>query len=132
MTVRDRLGCDLADRVGDAISTEEPAPNAGAGRRHARLGQRLYRLQTGSVLGSNLDHRSRGDVGSFSAHFHDENAAFGYLEATIWPTGPVCPHCGATGRIGAIKANKEKRVRHGLRVCRDCNKQFTAKVGTVF
>lgn len=65
-------------------------------------------------------------------HFHDEDAAFAYLESTIWPEGPVCPHCGCTGRIGAIKANKAKRVRHGLRICRDCGKQFTAKVGTVF
>ena len=31
----------------------------------------------------------------FSApHFHNEEAAFAYVEAHLWPEGPVCPHCG--------------------------------------
>src|SRR3954470_17125336 len=64
--------------------------------------------------------------------FHDEEAAFAFLEDVIWPNGPVCPHCGCTGRIGKIKANIEKRVRFGLHKCGDCKKQFTVKVGTVF
>lgn len=66
------------------------------------------------------------------AHFHNEEAAFAFLEAIVWPNGPSCPHCGCTGRIGKIKANPEKRVRIGLHKCGDCGKQFTAKVGTVF
>ncbi len=65
-------------------------------------------------------------------HFHDEEAAFAFLEEAIWPNGPVCPHCGCMGRIGKIKANPEKRVRVGLHSCGDCGKQFTVKVGTVF
>src|SRR5919202_748150 len=64
--------------------------------------------------------------------FHDEAAAFEFLEAALWPNGPVCPHCGGMGRIGKIKANPEKRVRHGLHKCGDCGKQFTVKVWTVF
>src|ERR671932_1925907 len=64
--------------------------------------------------------------------FHDEAAAFEFLEAALWPNGPVCPHCGGMGRIGKIKANPEKRVRLGLHKCGDCGKQFTVKVGTVF
>ncbi|MBI3516722.1 MAG: transposase, partial [Proteobacteria bacterium] len=27
-------------------------------------------------------------------HFHDEEAAFAYVEARLWPKGPTCPHCG--------------------------------------
>ena len=65
-------------------------------------------------------------------YFHDESAAYDHLEAVLWPTGPVCPHCGCTGRISAIKPNPEKRVRFGLKKCGDCKKQFTVKVGTVF
>ena len=65
-------------------------------------------------------------------YFHDEAAAFAFLESIVWPTGPVCPHCGCMGRIGKIKANVEKRVRMGLYKCGDCKGQFTAKVGTVF
>ena len=64
--------------------------------------------------------------------FHDEAAAFAWLESTLWPEGPVCPHCGGMGRIGKIKANPDKRVRLGLHKCGDCKKQFTVKVGTVF
>lgn len=32
--------------------------------------------------------------GLSAKHFHDEAAAYSYVEARIWPEGPVCPHCG--------------------------------------
>src|SRR5687767_15006317 len=64
--------------------------------------------------------------------FHDEEAAFAFLESELWPNGPVCPHCGGVDRIIKIKANPAKRVRYGLYQCRDCNGQFTVKMGTVF
>lgn len=31
-----------------------------------------------------------------AAHFHSEEAAYAYVEARLWPNGPVCPHCGPT------------------------------------
>ena len=65
-------------------------------------------------------------------YFHNEEAAFAYLEGVIWPEGPTCPHCGATDRISSIKPNPEKRVRIGLKKCGHCKGQFTVKVGTVF
>jgi transposase-like protein len=64
--------------------------------------------------------------------FHDEAAAFAYLESVVWADGPVCPHCGAADRISAIKPNPAARVRFGLKKCGHCKKQFTVKVGTVF
>jgi transposase-like protein len=64
--------------------------------------------------------------------FHDEQAAFDYVEAALWPNGPVCPHCGGFERISAIKPNPEKRVRLGLKFCGQCRKQFTVRVGTIF
>lgn len=64
--------------------------------------------------------------------FHDEEAAFSWLEKTLWNGQPVCPHCGGLDRITKIKANPEKRIRLGLWRCGDCKKQFTVKVGTVF
>lgn len=66
------------------------------------------------------------------AHLQNEEAAYAYVEARIWPDGPICPHCGCTGRVYAIKPNTEGRVRMGLKKCGDCRKQFTVKVGTVF
>jgi transposase-like protein len=65
-------------------------------------------------------------------YFHDEAAAFAHVEAVLWPEGPVCPHCGCTGRISKVKPNPERRVRFGLHRCGDCKKQFTVTVGTVF
>ena len=61
--------------------------------------------------------------------FHDETAAYVLLESALWPTGPACPHCGATDRIGKM-AGAAHRI--GLYKCYHCRGQFTVKVGTVF
>ena len=61
--------------------------------------------------------------------FHDEQAAYDFLEAIVWPDGPTCPHCGACDRIYKLKG---KTTRIGLRKCGHCRKPFTVKVGTVF
>jgi transposase-like protein len=63
------------------------------------------------------------------AHFHNEEAAFAYLEARLWPTGPVCKHCGGSERIGKLKG---KTTRPGLYKCYACRKPFTVRMGTVF
>jgi len=73
-------------------------------------------------------------------HFHDEAAAFEMVESIVWPNGPVCPHCGGNERIYALKGVRSKPskkhpegiVRHGLKKCGHCRKQFTVRVGTVF
>jgi len=63
-------------------------------------------------------------------HFHNEEAAFAYVEGHLWPDGPVCPHCGATGeKIGRL-AGKSSRA--GLRKCYACRKAFTVRIGTIF
>ena len=65
-------------------------------------------------------------------YFHDEDAAFAFLESVIWTDGPVCGKCGCSGRITKVKANAEKRIRVGLYRCGDCKSQFRVTVGTVF
>jgi transposase-like protein len=63
-------------------------------------------------------------------HFHDEEAAYAYLEARIWPNGPVCPHgCGQHDRISKMGG---KSTRVGLYKCYRCRKPFRATVQTVF
>jgi transposase-like protein len=47
----------------------------------------------------------------------------------VWPSGPVCPHCGGEDRIGELKGAS---TRPGLRKCYACRKQFRVTVGTVF
>jgi len=62
-------------------------------------------------------------------HFHDEEAAYAYLEARVWPKGPVCPHCGGVDRVGKLKG---KSTRIGVWKCYQCRKPFRVTVGTVF
>jgi transposase-like protein len=61
--------------------------------------------------------------------FNDEQAAYEWIEARLWPNGPICPHCGATDRIKPLKG---KSTRTGVRKCYHCYKPFTVKVGTIF
>jgi transposase-like protein len=63
------------------------------------------------------------------ARFHDERAAYAYVEAQIWPDGRVCPHCGIVDRSGPLKG---KSTRIGVYKCYACRKPFTVKVGTIF
>jgi transposase-like protein len=76
-----------------------------------------------------------------SPHFHDEAKAYEYLERIVWADGVACPHCGVVdGRIYDLAGVRTKpskkfpkgKVRHGLKKCGECRKQFTVKVGTVF
>ena len=62
-------------------------------------------------------------------HFHNEDAAFAYVEARVWPEGPVCPHCGGVERISKMQG---KTTRKGLYKCYQCRKPFTVRMGTVF
>lgn len=62
-------------------------------------------------------------------YFHDEAAAYAFLEGRIWPNGPVCPHCGGTDRISKMTG---KSTRIGVHKCYQCRMQFRATVGTVF
>ncbi|MGQ0676242.1 MAG: IS1595 family transposase [Rhodospirillales bacterium] len=62
-------------------------------------------------------------------HFRDEEAAYAWVEARVWPNGPVCAHCGSTDRIGKL-AGKSTRI--GAYKCYACRKPFTVKIGTIF
>jgi transposase-like protein len=64
-----------------------------------------------------------------AAHFANEEAAIAYIEARLWPAGPVCPHCGV---IGEASRAQGKTTRPGLWNCRACDKPFTVKIGTIF
>ena len=62
-------------------------------------------------------------------HFHNEEAAYAYVEARIWPEGPVCPHCGGVERISKMQG---RSTRIGAYKCYQCRKPFTVKSGTIF
>ncbi len=60
-------------------------------------------------------------------HFHDEAAAFAFVESIIWNGTPSCAHCGCMDRIYDLT-----KTRIGLKKCGHCRKQFTVRVGTIF
>src|SRR5664279_2208388 len=62
--------------------------------------------------------------------FHNEEAAFEWVEAQLWPDGPVCPHCGNVdaSKIGRLNG---KTTRPGLRKCYACRKPFTVRIGSI-
>jgi transposase-like protein len=62
-------------------------------------------------------------------HFHDEEAAYKWVEAWVWPNGRVCPHCGVVEQSGKLGG---KSTRIGTYKCYACRKPFTVKVGTIF
>lgn len=62
--------------------------------------------------------------------FQTEEAAFAYVEARLWPQGPVCPFCGACD--DHVKPLKGKTTRVGLKKCYACRKPFTVRHGTIF
>ncbi|HBR68302.1 MAG TPA: IS1595 family transposase [Rhodospirillaceae bacterium] len=67
-------------------------------------------------------------------HFHDEKAAYAFIEKRVWANGRCCPHCGVMDRSGPLKskAETEHKVRIGVYKCYECRKPFTVKVGTIF
>lgn len=85
-------------------------------------------------------------------YFYDEASAFKFVESVLWPDGPVCPECGTQDRVYPLKGIKGKALlypvghekagqvrrapqeRIGLYKCghKECKRQFTVRVGTVF
>src|SRR5436190_17646181 len=61
--------------------------------------------------------------------FHDEETARRHFEALRWPDGPICPHCGSVNNATEMKG---KSTRAGVYKCKDCRKQFTATIGTLY
>ncbi len=77
--------------------------------------------------------------GPSAPHFHNEEAAYAYVEARIWPEGPTCPHCGGVERIGKMGGASTRigkmggaSTRIGTYKCYQCRKPFTVKIGTIF
>jgi transposase-like protein len=69
--------------------------------------------------------------GSFLSQpfFHNEEAAYEFVESRLWPHGAVCPHCGVIGRAGKLQGAS---TRMGVWKCYECRKPFTVKIGTIF
>lgn len=67
-------------------------------------------------------------------NFTTEEAAIAFLEAKVWPDGPICPHCGLVNEAFRMqsKADTKNKMRSGLWKCSGCRKTFRVTVGTIF
>lgn len=61
----------------------------------------------------------------------DEAAAVAFLEQRRWNGEAVCPHCSSK-TVYAMQDTNGGRSKRFLWRCRDCRKQFTVRVGTIF
>jgi|ERR1700733_2380551 len=61
--------------------------------------------------------------------FTDEAKARAWLEARIWPNGPICPKCGSVNNATLMKG---KTTRPGLYQCNACREPFTVTVNTLY
>jgi len=62
-------------------------------------------------------------------YFHNEEAAYAFVESRVWPHGTVCPRCGVIGEAGKLSGAS---TRIGVYKCYECRKPFTVKIGTIF
>lgn len=61
--------------------------------------------------------------------FQTEEQARKFLEDIRWHNGIVCPHCGVIDEHYRLNGTA---ARKGLLKCKDCRKQFSVTVGTLF
>jgi len=62
----------------------------------------------------------------------NELAAVEFLEWQRWGKTPACVHCGSVAVYKMSDAKTGKRNKRFLWRCRDCKKQYTVRVGTVY
>src|SRR5438046_4596752 len=73
---------------------------------------------------NNFDHIP-GTLTDAIRYFGDTDKCHEFMVAMRWTTGVHCPHCGSE-KVGKLVL--PRRVWN----CKNCRKQFTVKVGTIF
>jgi transposase-like protein len=59
--------------------------------------------------------------------FTDESKAREHMEASRWPNGANCPHCGS------LSVHKMAgKTQAGMFLCNDCRDKFTVRTGAIF
>jgi transposase-like protein len=62
----------------------------------------------------------------------NELAAVEFFENQRWGDTPACVHCGSVEVYKMVDAQTGERNKRFLWRCRDCNRQFTVRIGTVY
>ncbi|WGJ14081.1 IS1595 family transposase [Methylocapsa sp. D3K7] len=61
--------------------------------------------------------------------FTDEDKAREVIEASRWPNGATCPHCGLSETVSKLGG---KSMGPGWYHCRQCREKFTVRTGTLY
>ena len=64
-------------------------------------------------------------------YFSDPDRAFDYAVKLRWPDGVICPRCSSPKHYPIVTCTKKGTTRR-LWLCRECNRQFTIKVNSIF
>jgi transposase-like protein len=79
------------------------------------------------------------NLSTLAKHSSEEPAAWELVEKMRWPNGPICPHCGDTGRAYFLAPRNGHRTTSTGRItyrrlwkCKVCRKPFSVLVGTIF
>jgi transposase-like protein len=69
-----------------------------------------------------------------AARYSSEAAARRWLEKLLWPSGPVCPHCGINEPIYALESKPASShpLRKGVYKCGACRRTFTVAATAIF
>jgi transposase-like protein len=62
----------------------------------------------------------------------DEAAAVAFMEAQRWGDNPTCAHCGDANVFQIRDRKTRERNKRYLWYCRECKRQYTVRIGTVF
>jgi transposase-like protein len=71
-------------------------------------------------------------IGEIPLACANELAAVEFFERQRWGKTPCCVHCGSVGVYKMIDAKTGERNKRFLWRCRDCGKQYTVRIGTVY
>src|SRR4029077_3508595 len=64
-----------------------------------------------------------------AAAFTNEDKARKVIEASRWPNGATCPHCGFSETVSKLGG---KSMGPGWYHCRQCREKFTIRTGTLY
>ncbi len=69
------------------------------------------------------------DLLTFVETFNTDEKCRSFLEELRWNSEPTCPHCNSKN---TWQHQDNTSARNGLYTCKDCTKQFTVTIGTIF
>ena len=82
-----------------------------------------------SLMAANL--KSPKTLQEAIVYFSDPDRAFDYAVKLRWPDGVICPRCSSPKHYPIVTCTKKGTTRR-LWLCRECNRQFTIKVNSIF